>query len=131
VKIYLAGPMRGYPNANRVSFERAAMLLRHAHPPEELELFSPVEYNDTHGIPEGDIGPLAIDLAWIINQADGAVLLPGWEDSRGARAEVTAAIAVSKPVWRLETYLLYGPDLNWVLDIDTGLTAIEGRPYGV
>lgn len=37
---------------------------------------------------------LGDDLQWIASEADALVMLPGWENSRGARAEHALAVAL-------------------------------------
>lgn len=87
-KIYLSGPMTGYPNSNYPAFERAASALRdNGH-----EVFSPHEF-----LPEGK--PSNADLRrafsayskYICEEADTIVLLPGWEKSIGVSAELALA----------------------------------------
>jgi ribosomal protein S9 len=86
VKIYLAGPMRGYANFNREAFAHWAGVLR----AKGHEVFSPSENSlklfgaavrDNAGGDEGQMGGdqmtisrtvFAIDLAWICTQADAA-----------------------------------------------------------
>lgn len=41
---------------------------------------------------------LGWDLAWIAEHADAVAVLPGWEDSKGAKAEVATAHALGIPV---------------------------------
>ena len=108
MRIYLAGPMRGYPNFNFPAFDYAAKKLRD----EGHEVFSPADKDRelmgaTAFINEGgdedqlarETGytirtALGNDLAWICKEADGVALLPGWEKSTGANAERATAIAV-------------------------------------
>lgn len=109
MKIYLAGPMRGRPEFNFPAFFRGAARLR----AEGHEVFNPAEKdNEKHGTdiskgnPEGRVDvaasqhgfslreALGADLAWICAEADAVALLPGWEDSAGARAEAATAAAL-------------------------------------
>jgi hypothetical protein len=102
MRIYLAGPMRGYVEFNFPAFHAAAKKLR----AEGHFVFSPAERdNERHGtdISNGNHTgsveqatkehgfnlreALAIDMAFICNVADAIALLPGWEKSKGARAE--------------------------------------------
>ena len=113
MKVYLAGPMRGYPQFNFPAFHAAAARLR------ELGhgVWSPAErdvqvYGDTLATanPTGDERvaqethgfslreALAADLAWICNYAEAVVVLPGWERSMGAQAERAAAMALGLDV---------------------------------
>ena len=113
MKIYLAGPMRGYPEFNFPAFHSAAAALR----AEGHFVFNPAEKdNERHGtdISKGNQHgceetaakehgfnlreALGVDLAWICAEADAIALLPGWEDSKGACAELAAARALGLEV---------------------------------
>lgn len=105
MNIYLAGPMRGYPEFNFPAFFKAAAELR----AEGHSVFNPAErdiqrdgVNWGDKVPDGDIVKsealgfdrrVAIfdDLSYIIHEADAIALLPGWENSKGARAERATA----------------------------------------
>lgn len=104
MKIYLAGPMRGYKDFNFPAFMKAAAELR----AQGHEVFNPAE-NDIkkngHDINKSETGSIeeaeakgfdrrdAImdDLTYIIREAEGIVMLPGWEKSKGANAEYWTA----------------------------------------
>ena len=117
MKIYLAGKMRGVPNFNFPAFNSAAEYLRSLGD----EVFNPAERDNTkHGTDisagntEGSVEQaakqhgfnlreaLGADLAYICAHADVVVLLPGWEDSKGARAEKATAEALGLKVIRIE-----------------------------
>jgi hypothetical protein len=118
VKIYLAGPMRNYPAFNHPAFHRAAKLLRDL----GHTVFCPAEHDNSVGLDTtemaGDLDEIAAagvslrsllgaDLAWITSEADALVMMPGWENSPGARAEAAVALTLSLPVWELGRFLLY------------------------
>lgn len=93
MKLYLAGPMSGLPDYNYPTFHRYARILRE----KGYEVFNPAE---AHG---GDQGLelweyYAEDLPQVA-AADGLAVLPGWEDSTGARIEVLVARKLGKPVF--------------------------------
>lgn len=109
MKIYVAGPMRGYPEFNFPAFYAAAEKLR----AEGHAVFNPAERdNQTHGVDiskgnaTGDEEQaakehgfnlreaLGEDLAWICAEADAVYMLAGWADSKGARAEKATAEAL-------------------------------------
>lgn len=113
MRCYLAGAMRGVPLFNHPAFHAAAAKLRAS----GHEVFSPAERNvDLHGV-DISIGNMAGDEALAVEQhgfdrrtamadgcdyiclhADAIVLLPGWERSKGAKAERALAIALGHQV---------------------------------
>jgi hypothetical protein len=111
MKYYLAGPMTGMPYHNVPLFLRVADDLRRA----GYEIISPVELDDQEvqhfylgdstGLeePEGeDVGKfLARDLDVVITEAEGLILLDGWEKSSGTCLEVSAALLYGKSLHRL------------------------------
>ena len=93
MKVYLAGPMRGYAEFNFPAFYAYAKKLRN----EGHEVFSPAEKdNERHGTAHGFNlrEALAVDLEFICKHADAVALMPGWEKSKGATAEKSAADAL-------------------------------------
>jgi hypothetical protein len=112
MKIYVAGPMRNYPEFNFPAFHAAAKRLR----TEGHTVFSPAEKDEeVHG-PEfskefttGDLAQatsrgfslrraLGDDLKWICSEAEGIYLLKGWEHSKGALAEKATCEALGLEV---------------------------------
>lgn len=112
MKIYIAGPMRDYPEFNFPAFHSAAKRLREA----RHTVFSPAEKDEEiHGTvfsknnPTGDLDTatsqgfslrraLGDDLEWICSTAEGIYLLKGWEKSKGALAEKAVAEALGLEV---------------------------------
>lgn len=109
MKIYLAGPMRGIPEFNFPAFHKATAFLRAL----GHEVFNPAERdNERHGtdISKGNATgdeklaaaqhgfnlreALGADLAWICAEADAIALLPGWENSKGVKAEAATGDAL-------------------------------------
>jgi hypothetical protein len=106
MKVYLAGPMTGYPNLNFPAFDRFAARLRAV----GYTVFNPAEKDRERdgvdwgqAVPSGDRVALvkagfnprvAIldDLTWIAKEADAVALMPGWEKSKGAQAEYALAV---------------------------------------
>jgi nucleoside 2-deoxyribosyltransferase len=128
VKIYLAGPMRGYSEFNHPAFRKAASMLRDS----GHEVFCPAEKDAEAGFDAagatGDLAELALagvslrdllgaDLAWICGTADALVMLPGWVQSAGARAEAATALALSLPVWEFAWFTLYGEEAIRVMTV--------------
>jgi len=119
MKVYIAGPMRNFPEFNFPAFHAAAAKLR----AEGHTVFSPAERDiERHGgvdISKGNITgdekqaaaehgfdlrvALAEDLAWICAEAEAIALLPGWAHSKGATAEYNVARALG-----LQVILLLG-----------------------
>lgn len=110
MNIYLAGPMQGYPEFNFPAFNtKTAELRAQGH-----EVFNPAERDiERHGgvdISKGNTKgclehavknhgfnlreALRDDLTYICTTADAICLLPGWENSKGARAEHATAVAL-------------------------------------
>lgn len=102
VQAYLAGPMRGYEDFNFPAFADATEKLRargyKVHSPAEEEVnagFDPKTGRYPEGKHQRTIREnLRDDLCWICEYADLVVLLPGWENSKGAQAEVHCADAI-------------------------------------
>jgi hypothetical protein len=109
MKIYIAGPMRGYPEFNFPAFFAAETMLQE----QGHTVFNPARRdNEDHGADiskgntEGCIEKagaehgfdirkaLAGDLDWICREADAVYVLRGWSGSSGAVAERAAMEAV-------------------------------------
>jgi uncharacterized protein DUF4406 len=112
LKIYLAGPMRGIKDFNFPAFFAAAAKLRAT----GHEVFNPAERDveefgaerlksetgSEHEVSQ-NLGFEGLSLArkvftydtrYICTQADAVALLPGWENSKGAKAERALAEAI-------------------------------------
>jgi hypothetical protein len=106
MKIYLAGPMRGYPKFNFPAFDEWAAKLRAA----GHEVFSPAEKGlEKHA--EANQESLAfrravfsLDMDWICNHADAVAMMPRWVESRGAFAEWACANAVGLQIIYLDQW---------------------------
>ncbi|MCK9601337.1 MAG: DUF4406 domain-containing protein [Sphaerochaeta sp.] len=98
MRIYIAGPMTGYPDYNRDAFEVAAIALRlHGHEPH-----NPRESAVPDDAPWSD--HLRADIANLIAQ-EAVAVLPGWECSRGAALEVHIARAIGMNVKPLDAWV--------------------------
>lgn len=116
MRCYLAGAMTGIPNFNYPAFHKAAAELR----AQGYEVSSPAEHDIAHfgkDISQGNATgcvkqaaaehgfcrrkALAADLAWICAEADCIALLPGWQNSSGARAERAVAEALGLQIIEL------------------------------
>jgi hypothetical protein len=98
LKVYIAGPMRGYPQFNFPAFDAAATMLRAA----GFVVVSPADIDRAHGfdgtgsIPDGAFPVMARacilrDAAAICDGCTHLYVLPGWEHSRGTRVELALA----------------------------------------
>ena len=80
LKIYLAGPMTGLPGLNFAAFHAAALWLRGM----GHTVINPTELNTD---PDAEWHAcMRMDIAALVT-CDTIYLLPGWEDSRGAKLE--------------------------------------------
>ncbi len=112
MRLYLAGPMRGYPEFNQHAFNDTAKILESmGHQP-----FNPAKADRDAGHnwdgasgTSGELqdaqynlnASLLDDLTYIAEQAHGVVVLDGWQNSKGATAECALAVALDIPLYRL------------------------------
>ena len=104
MKVYLSGPMRGIPEFNFPQFHDATEWLRL----QDHIVFNPAE----HSYPTEDLrAAFSRDTEWLCGWADAVALLPGWHNSKGAKAECALALALG-----LEVYYLHEmPSREWYL----------------
>lgn len=110
MKIYIAGPMQGYPDFNFPAFDRVASALKQ----QGHVVFNPADKDrEKHGsafgqgtdgqldqVPEFNLRKaLEDDLCWICRHADVVFMLKGWERSFGARTEHALAVALKLEIW--------------------------------
>lgn len=117
-RIYLAGPMRGIPEYNFPAFLLAGDILRDqghtVYNPAEADMEQGFQWEGLTG--NEDLGALGFDLrsalrgclSWITRHADAIVVLDGWEQSKGARAEVATAVAIGIPVHHIDHIRRWG-----------------------
>lgn len=90
--IFLSGPMSGLPDMGRAEFEKYEKLLRETVPgscvlnPAALPQDLPIERC------------LPITFA-MLDQADTVFIIPGWENSTGAKLEHDYALYNGKQIW--------------------------------
>lgn len=93
IKAYIAGPMTGIPDFNRGEFFNAAQVLEgHGHiilNPAVLPL----------GLEHGDYMKICLPM---IDAAEAVIMLPGWENSKGANMEYQYALIKRLPVFEAE-----------------------------
>lgn len=81
--VYVSGPITGVPEANRPAFQRAAASLRTVG-------HQPVVPHEICPNPESWEAAMRCDIA-VLCTCDAIAMLPGWEQSRGARLEHAVA----------------------------------------
>lgn len=88
---YLSGPITGYPDLNRQAFTSAARELRGSgwdvSNPFDVAINTPAEWVEC----------LRADLQELL-LCSGIIMLQGWPQSRGARLELSTALALDYPV---------------------------------
>jgi len=100
MRVYLAGPMRGYKDFNFPAFFAAAEKFK----AEGHEVFNPAEADleefgtveNVQKLYEADPEKLKRhvmkkDLLWLLDHAEAIAMLPGWEKSFGANVEFVLA----------------------------------------
>lgn len=105
LKFYVAGGMRGYPDHNFPAFDAACAHIRAcghvAIGPQEFDRLCGFTeaYMREHDVTDTDIRRfLSRDLLLILQEVDALCVLPGWNTSRGAMAEVALALALRIPI---------------------------------
>jgi dUTP pyrophosphatase len=124
MRVYIAGPMSNVPDNNRKAFARAE---------ERLKLMGHVPINPYH-LGSKELQAVAADMGvefratpeyaallerciFEVSMSDAVVLLPGWEDSTGARREKTAAEGIGIPCYPYDDFC---PTLRWTGDPHCG-----------
>jgi hypothetical protein len=96
-KLYIAGPMTGYHAFNYPAFNAAQAKLERA----GYEVINPARQG--FGLEYPDY--LALALADVF-ACDAIALLPGWEGSKGVKAELALADALGKDSSPVESWLI-------------------------
>lgn len=101
--VYVAGPMTGIPDFNYPAFNAAAEALRAA----GHTVLNPVDseqHNDT-GKPQRWDWYMRHALRMVLD-SEALALLPGWENSKGARLEFQVADSLGLPCRPLSDWLI-------------------------
>jgi hypothetical protein len=94
-RVYLSGPMTGIPAFNFPAFHRAAASL-HA---SGYEVVNPAEMDEADATPMTWEQYLRRDIRVLLD-CEAIALLPGWENSRGAKLEAHVALALGmRPIY--------------------------------
>lgn len=96
MKLYLSGPMTGYPEFNFPAFVRAADELRRA----GHDVLAPHETDEQSCWEDY----LRVDLRLLLD-CEAVATLPNWEKSRGASLECHVAKCLSMPIAPVADYL--------------------------
>jgi len=96
-RIYIAGPMTGLPEHNFPAFHAAAKRLQEA----GWETVNPAEnFDGRTDLPRETYLRADIEL---LATCDAVAMLPGWEDSRGAKLEYLIAWELAMPILDAQT----------------------------
>lgn len=87
MKIYISGPMAGYPEHNIPAFLKAEERLKHNDP--EIVILNPGRKIQSKEITPAEC--MDIDLA-MIRASDAIYMLEGWKSSKGAKVEYYYAV---------------------------------------
>lgn len=98
-RLYLSGPMTGWPNLNREAFAKAAKALRK----KGYRVINPPEL-DKNNPQRSWEGCLRRDITELM-KCDKIATLPKWTKSRGATLEVYIGKALKYKIQRLQRYL--------------------------
>lgn len=91
MKLYISGPISGYPDLNAKAFNDAAKVLR----ANGYDVVNPIELGEPEGWSHEQF--MRRDLRLLLD-CDGLAMLPGAEWSKGALQERDAAFAAGLPV---------------------------------
>lgn len=98
LRLYIAGPMTGYPDCNYPAFQEAARVLRAA----GYEIVNPADVHIGHNHHYVDL--IREDLRVMLD-CQGVATLENWWESTGARNEVQVAGILKMPVRTLAEWL--------------------------
>jgi hypothetical protein len=97
--LYLSGPMTSYPDWNYPAFAAVAHALRER----GHQVFNPAEtFGGDPSRPRAEY--MRLDVAALLT-VEAVVILPGWEQSKGATLEVAIARELELPVYDVGTFL--------------------------
>jgi len=110
MKVYIAGPMRGYPKFNHPAFDQAEKVLRSMGydpvNPARLDRDSELNYADHDDIPNNVLRDIIQRDITALLGCEAVALLPGWNDSSGAKLEIATAQYVDMRVVEIPPELL-------------------------
>ena len=115
-RVYVSGPMSGIENSNAEAFFEATVDLQKL----GYSVCNPVDTSDLLGTLT-HAQYLRFDFERVL-EADFLVALDGWEQSKGATAELLVATRIGTKCWRWSTFDRY--DLITVEDVQKALGAL-------
>lgn len=100
-KVYIAGPMSGLPNFNIEAFDRAEKFIGErgdiaVNPAVLAKKW--LEKNPDRNMSKGEYDQLLLEGLKQIHNCDAILMLPGWQNSNGAKAELSLALIRKIPV---------------------------------
>jgi len=107
---YLSGPMRGKPMYNRAQFIEVEQALRKAAEPGDQIINPSLNFNGDQSLEPSVY--MTLDLHQVLD-SDVVVLLPGWQDSPGARREIQLAMWAGKDFMEAEAKPLADGDWTY------------------
>lgn len=96
-RVFLSGPMTGYPDWNHVVFNDVAMQLRVL----GFTVVNPAEFFDGDTTRERS-EYMRQSLIHLLNDTEMVVLLPGWNNSTGALVEASVALELGHELGELK-----------------------------
>jgi hypothetical protein len=96
-RAFISGPVTGMPDANRAAFHEAAARLRRM----GYEVENPADNADFLPTPPDWRAWMTLALNQLL-RCECVIMLPGWENSRGAKIERQLAIGLGMDVMTLQ-----------------------------
>lgn len=126
--LYLSGPMTGIPEYNYPYFNRVAAVIRKKY---QDKVFNPAEaFEGNTDLPRDTY--LRHDIEALLN-VDAIVMLPGWDESKGALLELLIAkeLNLDTWVWDEEWQLIRRLTDHTAISVVRATTFKEGIPIQV
>lgn len=99
MKIYISGPITGQPNRNAEAFSSAKMRLKAL----GHSSINPLDLDYIEDFGDDWYLNLRRDLKYLVS-CDALLLLPGWEESRGAKLEIIVALQLDMPLYNFDDH---------------------------
>ena len=113
MRVYIAGPMRGYPKFNHPAFDKAEEVLKSMGytpvNPARLDRDSDLNYEDHDDIPNSVLREIIQRDIGALLGCDAVALPPGCVESAGANLQIAAAAYVGMRVVDIPPRLLEAP----------------------